>query len=178
MHLPDDREALMTSLQDAIQRYDALMLSGGVSKGKFDLLPEVLQSLGIETVFHGIAQRPGKPMWFGKNTRVHVFALPGNPVSTLACAARYVLPWLSKQLKKTHHSQWIRLKETLQAHEKMTLFIPVTMKSSHDGPRAETLVHKGSGDFSALSGATGFVEVPCRTSEVKSGTLVRYFSFD
>jgi molybdopterin molybdotransferase len=178
MHLPDDREALMTSLHDATQRYDSIILSGGVSKGKFDLLPEVMQSLEIETIFHGIAQRPGKPMWFGKNARVHVFALPGNPVSTLACAARYVLPWLSKQMKKTTHSQWVSLKEPAQAHEKMTLFIPVTVKQSHEGPIAETLVHKGSGDFSALSGATGFVEVPCGTSEVKSGTLVRYFSFD
>jgi len=61
--------------------------------GKFDLVPKVLMQLGVQQVFHKVAQRPGKPMWFGIGLRGQaVFGLPGNPVSTLVCLLRYVIP--------------------------------------------------------------------------------------
>jgi molybdopterin molybdotransferase len=75
---------------------DVLLLSGGVSAGKFDLVPQVLDELGVEKVFHKIALRPGKPLWFGVNEdgnrQVLVFALPGNPVSSLVCFELFVRP--------------------------------------------------------------------------------------
>src|SRR5439155_20593941 len=75
---------------------DILVLSGGVSAGKFDLVPQVLAGLGVEPVFHKIALRPGKPLWFGvkefKDRRSLVFALPGNPVSSLVCFELFVRP--------------------------------------------------------------------------------------
>ena len=78
-----------------LRTHDVLILSGGVSMGKLDLVPKVLEKLGVSLVFHHIAQRPGKPMWFGvSQSGPAVFALPGNPVSTLVCLARYVLPAL------------------------------------------------------------------------------------
>ena len=99
-HLPDDKEVMTTVLSDVIHRYDVVLLSGAVSKGKYDYLPAVLESLGMKTIFHRIAQRPGKPMLFGKlGNGTLVFGLPGNPISTFACYQIYFKAWLYKCLQ-------------------------------------------------------------------------------
>ena len=82
----DERPALVAAIAQQLASRDVLILSGGVSMGQRDFVPGVLQELGVERVFHKIAQRPGKPMWFGIGPRGQaVFALPGNPVSALVC---------------------------------------------------------------------------------------------
>ena len=172
LHLPDEKEQLERALEEALKSYDVVILSGGVSKGKFDLLPVVLQELGVRTLFHGIAQRPGKPMWFGYSERCTVFALPGNPVSTLACAARYVLPWFKKQLGLDNQTMRTSLVEEPATHETLCLFIPVKLSHTLHGPESQVQQHQGSGDFSALSGIDGFVEVP---AEKSAATNYRYF---
>jgi molybdopterin molybdotransferase len=85
-HLPDDQAQLRQSLPALLDgRYDAVVLSGAVSQGKADFLPAMLRELGVREIFHGVAQRPGKPMWFGQVPGgPAVFGLPGNPVSTPA----------------------------------------------------------------------------------------------
>ena len=172
VHLPDEKVQLERVLEEALKSYDAILLSGGVSKGKFDLLPDVLRQLGIETIFHGIAQRPGKPMWFGYSQTCTVFALPGNPVSTLACTARYVLPWFKKQLGVDNQTTWTSIEEIPAAHESMCLFLPVKLSHTQHGPVCQVQRYQGSGDFSALSGIDGFIEVP---AEKSSATSYRYF---
>jgi molybdopterin molybdotransferase len=97
--LKDEREQMLARIRKLHDEHDALILSGGVSMGKFDFVPSVLEQLGVEHVFHKIEQRPGRPMWFGiSRDGKPVFALPGNPVSTLVCLYRYVLPALRKAL--------------------------------------------------------------------------------
>ena len=94
-HIPDDAGQLRERLRLHLETHEVLVLSGGVSMGRFDLVPAVLEELGVRAVFHKVAQRPGKPMWFGMApSGAAVFGLPGNPVSTLVCFARYVLPAL------------------------------------------------------------------------------------
>ena len=79
--------------------HEVVVLSGGVSMGKFDLVPKVLMQLGVQEVFHNIAQRPGRPMWFGIGPQGQaVFGLPGNPVSTLVCLIRYVIPAIAEAM--------------------------------------------------------------------------------
>ena len=86
---------LRARLRFHLETHDVLVLSGGVSMGRFDLVPKVLEELGVRTIFHKVAQRPGKPLWFGvAPSGAAVFGLPGNPVSTLVCFTRYVLPAL------------------------------------------------------------------------------------
>ena len=76
-----------------------LILSGGVSMGRFDYVPQVLAELDVRVVFHKVSQRPGKPLWFGVGAGGQtVYALPGNPVSTLVCLARYVFAGLETSL--------------------------------------------------------------------------------
>ncbi len=93
--LRDDATTLHAALAQLDADSDALVLSGGVSMGQFDFVPAVLAELGARLVFHKIRQRPGKPLWFGISARGKpIFALPGNPVSTLVCATRYIVPAL------------------------------------------------------------------------------------
>src|SRR4051794_11014156 len=91
----DNRDELARSIEQGLLA-DILVLSGGVSAGKFDLVPQVLDELGVQQVFHKIALRPGKPLWFGVkelgDRHVVVFALPGNPVSSLVCFELFARP--------------------------------------------------------------------------------------
>jgi molybdopterin molybdotransferase len=91
----DDRDELAHWIAQGLAA-DVLVLSGGVSAGKFDLVPEVLAELGVEQVFHKVALRPGKPLWFGAkgdgNRNVLVFGLPGNPMSSFVCFELFVRP--------------------------------------------------------------------------------------
>jgi len=96
-HIVDDLDALRERLARHLEEAEVLVLSGGVSMGKADYVPEVLADLGVDVVFHKISQRPGKPMWFGTGPDGQlVFALPGNPVSALVCCRQYVIPALGK----------------------------------------------------------------------------------
>ena len=90
----DDRESLTSAIESALQSSDILVLSGGVSMGRKDLVPEVLRSLDVQTVFHRVQLRPGKPLWFGvwnqAGRKTLVFGLPGNPVSSFVCFQLFV----------------------------------------------------------------------------------------
>jgi molybdopterin molybdotransferase len=94
----DERQLLRSAIERGLAA-DVLILSGGVSAGKFDLVPEVLAELGVKQVFHKISLRPGKPLWFGVKENgersVLVFGLPGNPVSSLVCFELFVRPAIS-----------------------------------------------------------------------------------
>jgi len=173
LHLPDQALQLNTALKSALVSYDVILLSGGVSKGKFDLLPHVLSELGVKTILHGIEQRPGKPMWFGRSESCVVFALPGNPVSTLACAARYVLPWFKQQLGLDVPNSWVSTNDQPSTHSTLNMFIPVKIGHTKEGIVATIIRHQGSGDFSALNGMMGFIEVMAGENETSS---YRYFS--
>ena len=93
----DDRETLRTALQRGLAA-DVLVVTGGVSTGELDLVPAALEELGVVPVFHKVALKPGKPVWFGyrdqADRRCLVFGLPGNPVSSLACCVLFVFPAL------------------------------------------------------------------------------------
>ena len=98
-HISDDKNLLLNKIESFLNEYDVLLFSGAVSKGKFDFIPEVLDSLGVEKLFHRVKQRPGKPFWFGKKEDKTVFAFPGNPVSTFAsCLETAVVTWSTVSL--------------------------------------------------------------------------------
>lgn len=85
-HIADNQFFINKKINECLQKYDVLILTGGISAGKFDYLPEALERLGVKKLFHKVAQKPGKPFWFGKTeNNVLVFAFPGNPVSMFMC---------------------------------------------------------------------------------------------
>jgi molybdopterin molybdotransferase len=126
-HLPDDPAILRARLGEHLQTHDVLILSGGVSMGRFDYIPQVLSELGVQVVFHKVAQRPGKPLWFGVGSGgKSVYALPGNPVSTLVCLARYVFAGLEAAAgTASRPTEVIALAAGCEAKPALTQFVPV-----------------------------------------------------
>jgi molybdopterin molybdotransferase len=161
-HVRDDPAEIRDRLAAHLARHDVLVLSGGVSAGKFDHVPKVLESLGVRPVFHRVAQRPGKPLWFGVAPGGRaVFGLPGNPVSTLVCLVRYVLPALARLAGLVPAAPLhLPLAAPVKPLAGLTQFVPVLLESepgtvTHARPRPTA----GSGDFGALAGTDGFVEL-------------------
>jgi molybdopterin molybdotransferase len=177
-HVRDDEAELTERLGFHLRTHDVLILSGGVSMGKLDLVPRVLEKLGVSMVFHHIAQRPGKPMWFGvSQTGPAVFALPGNPVSTLVCLARYVLPALRAAMgQAAGENARIALTAPVEVKAPLAYYLPVKLKSDDWGRTgAEPKPTNGSGDFTALAGTDGFVELPPGPNTFPKGFVARFF---
>ena len=162
-HLPDEEQHMMQRLALHLTTHEVLVLSGGVSMGKFDLVPKVLQQLGVQQVFHKIEQRPGKPMWFGIGPQGQaVFGLPGNPVSTLVCLIRYVIPAIAEAMgTKRAPAERLALAAPVTFQPPLAYFLPVAIEHDDWGrPWANPRLTKGSGDFISLRGTDGFVELP------------------
>ena len=162
-HVPDDEALMRERLALHLTTHEVVILSGGVSMGKFDLVPKVLQQLGVQEVFHRIAQRPGKPMWFGIGPHGQaVFGLPGNPVSTLVCLIRYVIPAIAEAMgTKRALPERLALAAPVTFQQALTYFLPVAIDHDDWGrPWANPRRPNGSGDFLSLTGTDGFVELP------------------
>jgi len=177
-HLQDDAEELRERLRFHLETHDVLVLSGGVSMGKFDLVPQVLEELGVHAIFHKVAQRPGKPLWFGvAPSGAAVFGLPGNPVSTLVCLSRYVLPALFASLGQTTPPvERLALAAPVTVTPPLTHFLPVRIEQDDWGRAwAVPAPTNGSGDFTALVGPDRFVELPPGPNTYKKGFVTRLF---
>jgi molybdopterin molybdotransferase len=162
-HIADDTADLRRRLKFHLETHDVLVLSGGVSMGKLDLVPQVLEELGVRCVFHKVAQRPGKPLWFGvAGSGAAVLGLPGNPVSTAVCVSRYVLPALAASQGQTpSRPERMALGAPVTVDPPLTLFLPIRIQIDDWGRSwAMPAPTNGSGDFTALAGTDGFVELP------------------
>lgn len=162
-HLPDHTDSIKNHYNEAKDKFDLLIYSGGVSKGKFDYLPTAWKELGVAEIFHGISQRPGKPLWFGMDhhSKTTVIGLPGNPVSGLVCLHKYVLP---------HRNIYAELSQDIVFKKNLTYFIPVKLEFTRMGTlRAHPVIIKNSGEFTALAGTDGFIELPKEQEVFKAG---------
>ena len=180
MHLPDSADAVRESVSYGLNTYDVIILSGGVSKGKFDLLPEILSELRVDSVFHGIAQRPGKPMWFGKSNRTVVFALPGNPVSVFATFCLFVAPFIKKlQGRNNIYTEPTRINAAFDwpTPDSRREFTRARIGRDKDNRlHASLYPNQGSGVLMSTSWSDGFVDI-AENSVIKSGDPVNYLSF-
>ena len=176
-HLEDDEEVIMKRLDTILTDFDVIVLSGGVSKGKFDYIPDCLARLGVVKHFHKIAQRPGKPFWFGsKDQRNFVFALPGNPVSTTLCTVRYLLPWLEQSQGISSAPEYVHLANDVDFKPDLTLFQQCLREPSPKGIfTADPVFGHGSGDLASLTDSNGFVELPKGRNKYHKGELYRWW---
>jgi molybdopterin molybdotransferase len=177
-HILDNEKMLHESLGHHLSQHDVLILSGGVSKGKFDLVPQVLKSLRVEEVFYQVAQRPGMPMWFGVGPAGQaVFGLPGNPVSTLVCLIRYVVPAMTAAMGgRVSAPEPIALASEARSRPSAAYFLPVSVRHDAAGRAlAEPRSPKGSGDFLALTAADGFVELPPQAEPFPAGYVAGFY---
>ena len=177
-HIQDDSQELRERLRFHLETHDVLVLSGGVSMGRFDLVPKVLEELGVRAIFHKVAQRPGKPLWFGvAPSGAAVFGLPGNPVSTLVCLIRYVLPALCGSLgQDPPPAERIALAAPVTVTPPLAHFLPVRFEQDDWGRTwAVPAPTNGSGDFTALAGTGGFVELPPGPNTYPRGFVARVY---
>ena len=175
-HIMDDAAELRRRLKFHLETHDVLVLSGGVSMGKLDLVPQVLEELGVRCVFHKVAQRPGKPLWFGiAGSGAAVLGLPGNPVSTAVCVSRYVLPALAASQGQTpSRPERMALGAPVTVDPPLTVFLPIRIEIDDWGRSwAIPAPTNGSGDFTALAGTDGFVELPPGPNTYPKGFVTR-----
>ncbi len=171
MHIPDDELTLFNEMQDILNNHDLILLTGGVSKGKFDYVPQVLSDLKVNKVFHKVAQKPGKPLWFGIGPKQQVvFGLPGNPVSCLVNLRRHVVPNLIKEriIK-------VRLKKEIVFKKSMTLFQAATLEYDNGELWANPVIGNGSGDYLSLKKSNGFLELPAEYEKFHAGSTFPWY---
>ena len=168
-HLMDDKELLLSKLKEILSNHDILLLSGGVSAGKKDFVPEILTNLGVNKLFHKVAQKPGKPFWFGKSEEGKtVFALPGNPVSTFLCFCKYFLNQKEEQ---------VILDKDVLFKPNITYFVPVKTYFQNGKMMATPFEGSGSADFANLTDCDGFVELPADDQKFEAGEVFGFVRF-
>ena len=157
----DNVEALSQRIQQGLQ-HDVLLLSGGVSAGTLDLVPQQLAAAGVEQIFHGVDMKPGKPLWFGikrsESRTTLVFGLPGNPVSSLVCFELFVRPALNKIsgiISKAELCLTARLSEPYTANSTRPVYLPGFISFCDGTLQFRPVPWNGSSDLRATIEANG-----------------------
>lgn len=177
--VPDDPALLEETFRAALEGGDALVTTGGVSVGKYDLVGAAFERVGVEPVLHKVAIKPGKPIWFGMRGRQPVFGLPGNPVSSLLGFEVFVRPALARLCgfgpeharERLGRGRW-RGGETRSSGRQHNL--PARLLPGEDGvPLLEPLAFRGSADHVAVAEADAFVVIPADGS-IRTDELVDF----
>lgn len=173
----DDENALALAFEEALADCEVLIVSGGVSMGDFDHVPRALARAGVEKLFHGLAMRPGKPVFFGtRHAGASAFGLAGNPVSTFVGFEVLVRPHLAARAGLDWHPRFVgaRLASTLERRETDRLeFLPARLESGTDGlPAVRPLSYKGSSMLSALADADCLVSMEIGVGRLETGSVV------
>jgi molybdopterin molybdotransferase len=167
----DRPEEIRTRLMDAA-RADVVLSTGGVSVGDLDFVKGALEAVRVEQLFWKVAQKPGKPLAFGRLGERLFFGLPGNPVSALVCFAVYVRPALRRlQGHARIHLPMVRarLASRIRKSAGLTEFVRVRLTDGADGPCAGSAGSQSSGVLSALGGGSGLLVAPAEASELAAG---------
>ncbi len=177
--LPDNQALIEQKIAEFLKTYDVLILSGGVSAGKFDFVPQALDNQGVKKLFHKVSQRPGKPFWFGKTSEQKVvFALPGNPVSTFMCLNRYFIKWLDASQGIENQQVMAELAQDFIFRPELTFFLQVKLTYTSAGKILATPIEgHGSGDLANLVEADAFLELPLGKDLFKKGEIFKAFVY-
>jgi len=157
-HLPDDPATSIEALERLIKKNDILIISGGISMGKRDYIPGALDALGLKCHFHGVSQKPGKPMGFWSQADCAVFTLPGNPSSTLTCLHHYVIPAIFHAMgqARTLTPCQVTLNQAVKARDDLTIFLPVKLEANN---QASPQLTQNSGDLVRILNSDGYIEL-------------------
>jgi molybdopterin molybdotransferase len=171
--VPDSRAATEEALRRA-SACDLVLLTGGVSMGKFDYVEQALEALGAEFFFTGVRMQPGKPVVFGRLPQVYFFGLPGNPISTMVTFALFGGPMLRALGGETGGGPRFalaRVEEEVRVKAGLTRFLPARLESDVRGARVRRLAWQGSGDLAAAARANAFLVVPETAERVSEGEI-------
>ena len=170
----DDRETLRQTIGDGLAKCDVLLVTGGVSVGKFDHVKEVSAELGIEEIFWKVRQKPGKPLFFGstKDGQKLLFGLPGNPASVLVCFYQYVYPALMKAMGATEPflaSAHVGLHKDFAKPPGLTHFLKARLTA---GGTVEILERQGSHMMSSFARANCLAAIDEAVTDLRKGDMV------
>jgi len=175
----DTREDVRARIAEG-RKADLLVLSGGVSMGKYDLVEEVLAELGAEFFFTGALIQPGKPVVFGRLPReggwTYFFGLPGNPVSTQVTFALFVAPMLRALAGREEIAPRFveaRLADDVKGGARVTRFLPAELAGDWEAVTARVVGWQGSGDVAANARGNCYVVLPAGVEGFKAGETVR-----
>lgn len=171
----DEERDLKTLLAAALESCDLVLVSGGVSMGDFDLVPSVLESLGVETLFHSIAMRPGKPTFFGRRGSAAVFGLPGNPVSTFVNFEILAKAYLGALQGMKAAPRIIRARLAAPLARKgsdRVEFLPAALFPAEDGMAARPLRYHGSSMITVLAQTDALLRMEIGVESMEEGALV------
>lgn len=177
---PDELRQLRHLIQEGLSS-DLLLISGGVSMGKYDLVEQVLREFGAEFFFTGAHIQPGKPIVFGAGPArsgakpTYFFGLPGNPISTMVCFelfARTMVDALGGASPRPLTFAQARLKDSHKTKTGLTRFLPALLSGGHEHPQVELIKWQGSGDMAANARANCYLVIPPDVPELPAGATV------
>jgi molybdopterin molybdotransferase len=166
----DDREKIKQSIESRLANLDMLLISGGISMGDYDFVPEILKELGFDIKIHKIRVRPGKPLLFATRKDTFVFGLPGNPVSTFVQFEVMIKPFLLKCMGIREEPECIKMVMGSDLSVKkipLRYFVPVKFRGGEIYP----IEYHGSGHLAAYTEANGILEIPENTNYLKKNDL-------
>ena len=176
----DDPRDLRGKIQQGLER-DVLLVSGGVSMGKYDFVENVFAEFGVRVFFDSVAMKPGKPTVFGQRGKTFVFGLPGNPVSTIVAFRMFVAPVI-RSLLKAAKTDAGRLRACLEAPAKCdsarTAIVPALVRFEDRSYRIRTAPWKGSSDLAGLARANALVVIPQADGALQAGDWVEFFPLE
>ncbi|MBA3706069.1 MAG: molybdopterin molybdotransferase MoeA [Bacteroidetes bacterium] len=167
----DKKKKLLKIISQCLPKADLILISGGVSVGKYDFVNEVLEKLGTKKLFYKISQRPGKPLYFGMNGAAYIFGLPGNPASVLTCFYEFVYPLLRKmQGYDKYFLEKKKLPVLRELHK--TFRLSNFLKGRTLLNSVEPLGGQASYILKSFTDADCFIYLPLDTSHVNAGEEV------
>ncbi len=173
--VPDRKEDIKNAIE-SLNDVDILILSGGVSMGDADFVPEVLADCGVKELFHKVQIKPGKPLWFGvRDNKTVVFALPGNPVSCQVAFKVFIEPFLRAcfGLPPCHtlNLPLIGIRKKKSSFEE---YFPCTLELFGSQTGLHQIKNNGSGDFTSVTRSSGLAVQPAEIEELKEGDFIEF----
>lgn len=167
----DTKATIKSHLRSMLLKSEVMIVSGGISVGKYDLVKETLEALGVKELFYKVAQKPGKPLYAGKKGRCMVFAVPGNPAAALVCYYEYILPVLRRMSgleSITLKKEWLPLASAFTIKGDRDVFLKAMV---HDGL---VQIHDGqeSNILKTFATSNALVYLPSGAHKLKSGDRV------
>lgn len=171
LYASDDPDQTVARLAEALQEADLVLISGGISVGDYDYVADALKAIEVESIFYTVRQKPGKPLFFGKKGEKAVFALPGNPASTLSCFYVYVKPYLERVQGIEVKDLELILEAPIENRFGRALFV----KAKRTGGSVTPIDEFNSATLMSFAKADALIYVPAETSRIEAYTAVKVF---
>lgn len=171
IHVKDDANATSQAISSAIQQSDIVVLSGGISVGDYDFVKQGLEVNGVKEIFYKVAQKPGKPLFFGKKHTKAIFGLPGNPAAALTCFYEYIFPYIQKGFGNNSPfltTLRLPLSKSIQQKPGRAVF----MKAFTDFNTVTPLEGQNSDALQSFARANAFILTPAKAAKIKEGELI------